>query len=310
MTRNKKIFWLLLGLLLITCVISYQFYKRPISWTVESAPQTLASTTSQKMFDKLVTSAASGNQTRPIRIFCMILTSPSNLDKKAIYIEQSWAYKCDNHKFITVIPEEYIKFNKKLMEKLKQNETVAFNSTMLPLYQPAGFLKENYSKLTDKVFLMLRDVYKNFNDYDWYLKADDDTMIFVDNMREFLADKKTTDKYTYGYNFKVIVDKGYHSGGGGYLLPRQALLDLGKKLTDNYTSCANSGTEDVDVAKCLRTLGYVPGSSLDERGKERFHPLSVLHHYEGYIPEWLDQYSANGIKKVSTHSPICHLLRE
>ena len=48
---------------------------------------------------------------------------------------------------------------------------------------------------------------------------------------------------------KVIVDKGYHSGGGGYLMSNEAVKRLTTKLRDNYTSCSNTGTEDVDVAK-------------------------------------------------------------
>ena len=31
------------------------------------------------------------------------------------------------------------------------------------------------------------------------------------------------DAYTYGYNYKVIVPGGYHSGGGGVLFTHEAL---------------------------------------------------------------------------------------
>ena len=266
------------------------------------------------------------------RIFCIILTSPANLDNRAIQIETSWAHKCDGHKFMTVIPENYIKFNKKLLEKKRSNDSVDFHSAMLPLYEPNGFRSENYNKLTDKVFFSIMDISRNFPDYDWYLKvsylflslldsakhsipayilyisiyieikADDDTMIFVDNLRDFLADKSPMGPYTYGYNFKVIVDKGYHSGGAGYVMPRQALLDLGSRLIANYSSCSNTGTEDVDIARCLRVLGYEPGVSLDEKGRERFHPLNVGYHYIGGFPEWMYKYAANELKTVRLSS--------
>ena len=98
-------------------------------------------------------------------------------------------------------------------------------------------------KLTDKVFLTLKHLQKKYNNYDWYLKADDDTYIFVDNLRQFIADKNSSMPVTYGYDFKVIVDNGYHSGGGGYLLSNEALSRIGSKLNDNYTFCRNSGTE-------------------------------------------------------------------
>ena len=73
-------------------------------------------------------------------------------------------------------------------------------------------------KLTDKVFLTLKHLQKKYNNYDWYLKADDDTFIFMENLRYFLKDKHPEEPVTYGYDFKVIVEHGYHSGGAGYLL--------------------------------------------------------------------------------------------
>jgi glycoprotein-N-acetylgalactosamine 3-beta-galactosyltransferase len=67
---------------------------------------------------------------------------------------------------------------------------------------------------------MFADTYKYNNKYDWYLKADDDTFVFVDNLRLFLNDKNPNLPVDYGYDFKVKVEGGYHSGGGGYVLSK------------------------------------------------------------------------------------------
>jgi len=40
-----------------------------------------------------------------IRIFCLILTSNKNIDTKVKLTYDSWAQKCDSHKFITIIPD-------------------------------------------------------------------------------------------------------------------------------------------------------------------------------------------------------------
>ena len=56
-------------------------------------------------------------------------------------------------------------------------------------------------------------VFDKFNDYDWYLKADDDTYIFMDNLRDFLKTKNSSSPVTFGYDFKTDVPYGYHSGG-------------------------------------------------------------------------------------------------
>lgn len=95
------------------------------------------------------------------------------------------------------------------------------------------------------------------------------------------------------------MDGGYHSGGGGYLLSREALSRLGSALTKDYKSCANTGTEDVDVGRCLRTLGVSPGTSIDELGRERFHPLSIEAHYYGLFPDWMFTFAKHSVKKVT-----------
>jgi hypothetical protein len=41
----------------------------------------------------------------------------------------------------------------------------------------------------------------------------------------------------------VIVDKGYHSGGGGFVLSHEAFSRLGKQLTVDASVCPNSGTD-------------------------------------------------------------------
>lgn len=100
------------------------------------------------------------------------------------------------------------------------------------------------------------------------------------------------------YDFKVIVNEGYHSGGGGYILSRESLHRLGSALTKNYEFCENTGTEDVDVARCLRRLGVSPESSVDTAGRERFHPLSISAHFYGLIPDWLYEFAKNPVKQV------------
>ncbi len=43
--------------------------------------------------------------TAQIKIFCLIVTSNKNIDTKVKVVYNSWVYKCDNHKFITIIPD-------------------------------------------------------------------------------------------------------------------------------------------------------------------------------------------------------------
>ena len=138
-------------------------------------------------------------------IFCIIFTAPGKFqENKPGTVLSVWASKCDEYRFIT-----------KISDKTKFKETKIKGKLVgapMNILQPNGWLLEDYHNLTTKVLLSFRDVFLEFPNYDWYLKADDDTFIEVDNLREFLSQKNSKMPITFGYDFKLIVEKGYHSG--------------------------------------------------------------------------------------------------
>lgn len=144
----------------------------------------------------------------------------------------------------------------------------------------------------------MRYVYSKFGDYEWYLIVDDDAYINIENIMEFIKLRSSSEPATYGYDFKVFVEGGYHSGGCGYLLTGEAFRRVGHKLVTNRTYCQNTGIDDVDLAACLRTLGVRIKSSLDEFGRERFLAVNFLTMYNGSLPDWLLKNSANKPKTV------------
>ena len=151
------------------------------------------------------------------RIFCMILTHPNNFKTRTKAVYESWATKCDKYKFISVIPDEWLKKNNISIT----NETILkgfeFDYENFNYLQPVNYTFDVYNKLTDKMFQTFKYLYKNYNDFDFYLKADDDTFVFVDNLRKFLSDKNRSLPVTYGFDFHCYVNRGYHSGGTTYM---------------------------------------------------------------------------------------------
>jgi glycoprotein-N-acetylgalactosamine 3-beta-galactosyltransferase len=233
---------------------------------------------------------------RTPKIFCMILTSQKNLKSRVKLVYDKWAHKCSMHKFITVIPNEMLPDS-----QVHSDGAIEYHNGYHILQPPKlNSTTDKYDKLTDKSFLTMQYISKTYQEFDWFIKADDDTYILVDNLREFLSTKNASQPVTYGYDFKVIVDYGYHSGGGSYVLSREAITRLQLKLDADYKSCQNTGTEDVDVARCLRGLGVFPNKSIDEQGRERFHPLDLLGHYYGNFPDWLYSYASNPVQKVKS----------
>jgi glycoprotein-N-acetylgalactosamine 3-beta-galactosyltransferase len=242
----KKYLQRLLILTVFITIASYVIYNYYLSNANGLLPRKI-------LTEKQNGTTETGGAGRP-RIFCMILTSKENLDGKARVIVKAWGHKCDAYKLISLIPDSLRLAGEESTGNMSLSGASQLNE-IADILQPTGLIEDSYGKLTDKVFLTLKYLHKSYNDYDWYLKADDDTFIFVDNLRDFLADKNASQPVTYGYDFRVLVEKGYHSGGGGYVLSREALNRIGTVLSGNASQCSNTGIEDVDVARCLRKVG-------------------------------------------------------
>jgi len=124
------------------------------------------------------------NTNTQIRIYCLILTSPNYFDTRARAVNLTWAPRCDKFSFIS----EY------------SNDTKS-----LPI-APIANISSGYGHLTQKTTLAFHYVYENFfNDFDWFVKADDDTYLFVENLKLFLKEQNTSEPITFGYNFKVCL---------------------------------------------------------------------------------------------------------
>jgi glycoprotein-N-acetylgalactosamine 3-beta-galactosyltransferase len=72
--------------------------------------------------------------------------------------------------------------------------------------------------------LAASQVHKNYRDEaDWFVKADDDTYMVVENLRYMLAPYNTSHPIYFGHRFRPYVKQGYMSGGSGYVLSKEAL---------------------------------------------------------------------------------------
>ncbi|KIH62312.1 hypothetical protein ANCDUO_07406 [Ancylostoma duodenale] len=133
---------------------------------------------------------------------------------------------------------------------------------------------------TREAFKYIHDKY--LNDYDWFLKADDDTYVIVENLRPYTK-------------------RGYHSGGAGYILSREALRRFVNKGYSNNKICQVKGVsvEDVAMGKCLESIGVRAGDTRDQEGLHRFSPVSPDLMISGSFPKWMVNMTYYKIPKSS-----------
>jgi glycoprotein-N-acetylgalactosamine 3-beta-galactosyltransferase len=210
---------------------------------------------------------------KQVRVLVWVMTSPQNLDKRTIVVKNTWAKRC--------------------------NKVIFFSSEDNAAFPTIGLnVPEGREHLTAKTMKGFRYIYEHFLDEaDWFMKADDDTYLIVENLRYFLSDQNTSEPIFFGHHFKTIVKQGYYSGGGGYVLSKEALRRLGEKGNDSSICRQDGGSEDAELGLCMERLGVRTANSTDSMDRSRFHCFDPETHLFGGYPEWYYQYDANGAKK-------------
>ncbi|KAB7506759.1 Glycoprotein-N-acetylgalactosamine 3-beta-galactosyltransferase 1 [Armadillidium nasatum] len=206
------------------------------------------------------------------KLLCYLLIGPST-HSSAAHVRNTWGRRCDKIIFFSTKPDNFL--------------------NTVPLK-----IKEGYAYLWEKSKHALKHLYKNYyNDFDWFLKADDDTYVIVENLKSFLENRNhSSDPVYFGVKFKMFVKQGFMSGGGGYVFSKEALHRV---VTEGFNSndtslCPHnttSGAEDVNLGKCFESVGVVAEESHDEEGRPRFFshnpmdlffPTDLINHLHWY----------------------------
>lgn len=159
------------------------------------------------------------------------------------------------------------------------------------------FSSNDVSRVTLKILLFHQD------DADWFLKADDDTYVILENLRYFLSGEDPDEPVYFGHHFHVIVQpQGYFSGGAGYVLSREALRRFGRRRKGLCQE--DGGAEDVVMGNCMQSLGVRAGDSRDSMNRSRFHCFDPQTHMQGRYPDWYLKWDTYGAKSVSEFRPF------
>ncbi|CAH8477816.1 unnamed protein product [Schistosoma mattheei] len=184
-----------------------------------------------------------------IRILCYINTMPKTHRTKAIYVKNSWANELPTIKLNLSYPE-------------------------------------SRQHLWSKMRAILRYVYQYRNDYDYFLKADDDTFVIMENLRSILHQHNPKDPFMIGYNFPYLTKNGYFSGGAGYVLSQEALKRIVEQAIDKHPSCPtyDEDKEDVKLSMCGQPVGVKLYHMVDLNGTFPFTWRREQRNY--YLFQW------------------------
>uniref|UniRef100_A0A0N5AC35 N-acetylgalactosaminide beta-1,3-galactosyltransferase n=1 Tax=Syphacia muris TaxID=451379 RepID=A0A0N5AC35_9BILA len=217
-----------------------------------------------------------------VKVFCWIMSGKFN---RSMYVEQTWVKRCNKYIFVTSKPFK--------------------NLSSVVVDVPDG--RDYLWAKTKAAFKHIYD-HEDYLNYDWFLKADDDTYVIMENLRYMLLPYSANDPLYLGSRIKTSLSKGYNSGGAGYVLSRKALTEFVTQSLPYSEKCNqdHSGDEDVEMGKCMESLSIYPIDTRDGKNGHRFmvdtpgrfldfDPSFLFYHYTYYPME----KGFNGFSKYS-----------
>ena len=145
-----------------------------------------------------------------VRILCMVMTIHDGHYWKSKYLKDTWGERCNKLLFMSDINDPRISAVKVDVEPGRDHLTAKTMKSFEMAYR-------KYSK-----------------EYNWFLKADDDTYIIVENLRYLLSTHSADEPVYFGHHFQFQVDQGSYCNIGCH--PKSILNSTIEKTFSSITS--------------------------------------------------------------------------
>ncbi|XDV34556.1 hypothetical protein PO909_004707 [Leuciscus waleckii] len=193
-----------------------------------------------------------------VRVLCWVMTQPQHLESRTQHVRDTWGKRCNIILYMS--------------SKQSDFPTVGLN------------VSEGRSQLYWKTIRAFQHIHKHhLDDADWFLKADDDTFVVLENLRYGLSKHNTEEPLFFGRRFTPFVKQGYMSGGAGYVLSKEALRRFVKGFADGLCT-HNTELEDTGLGQCMETMKVRTGDSRDVMRRQTFHPYPPDYYLPRQLP--------------------------
>ena len=205
-----------------------------------------------------------------IRLVCMVVTTPANYLSKAVHVAATWGRDCTILVFVS-----------------DDSEPGAEKPGGLNILELSGVAGRE--RLWQKVSAGIVALWQTYQDqFDFLIKADDDTFMVLDNLRYLLSGLEPGKEFVLGH---LQHDRGvsYLSGGSGYVISRPAvrhLVEAGLDPQGDYLcrlphpvgqEIEVYPNEDLQLGKCAFLLSIDLIKSEIE-GESSFFPFQIERH--------------------------------
>lgn len=215
-------------------------------------------------------------------IVCLILTSEKTMGSKGLAVWHTWGRQCSKIYF-SCNCKNIIKYQEMYKNKEKMPESFIIYDGLHDIPILLLNIEENYNKMGEKAFLIMKIIYEQLGTKaKWFLMADDDTFIFMDNLRKFIQTKDTQKPELFGFRFRAMFSEGFIAGGSGILFTHESMKRLVNLIQQD--KCRKDMYSDISIAECALQANITIGNSHDKMNKPRFHPANPKIHFHGPIP--------------------------
>lgn len=216
---------------------------------------------------------------QPNRVLCAVPTTWNHSSHKIKRLQETWGPYCDKLLFV-VAQTDHVHPN----QNVTVGEVLVVNMTMSS--DPS---QRNIWNKVHNMWTAIADRY--IDEYEWFLKVDDDTYLFVDHLRGFTQYYNPNIPRYFGHTILYRWKKAniVFNSGSAYVLSKEALRRVAPKLRNMPVRkggqprdlCQDEGGsgDDTAIAVCLKDIGIMPDNTLDAQGRQRFFTFQLHHHY-------------------------------